>query len=296
MQDQMLSTTIGQFLHSNATVPESATVNNPDEARDVAKKFEALLINTMLKNMRDATPEGGLLNNEHANMYMEMFDKHIAQEISDRGTFGLQESLYRQLTAQSGQSSVAAGLTLNNAALPAVNRTRVPSVSGLLNQDMSPGGFVDRMRSAATQTAQKLGTSVEAIIAVAALETGWGKKVATTADGRSTFNLFGIKSDSRWQGDSSEVQTREFRQGQFQTERAAFRVYGNELESIRDFGQFLIDNPRYRKALEVAGDGEQFIRELQEAGYATDPDYAEKVISIMKSVTELVNRDNSQSI
>ncbi|MEM7259516.1 MAG: flagellar assembly peptidoglycan hydrolase FlgJ [Pseudomonadota bacterium] len=288
----MLNTAIGQFLHSQSGMPQSVTVKNNEDARDVARQFEALLIHTMLKNMRAATPDGGLLSSEHGKMYMEMFDKQIAEQISHRGSFGLQESLYRQLTGQSNQATVARGTALNSTTLPAVQHLGSINSADLFARDSSPAGFVTRLQSAAAETAEKLGTTVEAVLAVAALETGWGKRVATMDNGRSTNNLFGIKSDSRWQGPSSEIQTHEYRDGQFRLEQAPFRVYLNETESVRDFGQFLSENPRYQQALSVADNPRAFITALQKAGYATDPDYAEKVISTMNSISHLLGEDN----
>ena len=283
------NTTYKLLAESSVGVSSTSAVTSDEEARSVARKFEALLIQTMLKNMRSATPSGGLLDSEQADMYMEMFDQKISEEISRTGAFGIQDALYRQLTGQVASTASGAAISAVGAnSQPAISRFRTLGLAGMVARDDSPAGFVNRLRSAASDTARTLGTSVETVIAIAALESGWGKKVANAADGSSTHNLFGIKADPRWQGQTSEVDTHEYRDGRMTSEVSEFRVYRSEQASIHDFGKFLLENPRYKSALEAASEPEQFIRELQRAGYATDPDYAEKVISTMKSVKDLI--------
>ena len=101
------------------------------------------------------------------------------------------------------------------------------------------------------------------------------------ADGRNSFNLFGIKADSRWEGERATVSTLEYEAGVAQRQRAAFRAYGSLEESVSDYVDFLQAHPRYQQAIESAGDPVAFLRGLKNAGYATDPDYVEKIRSIM---------------
>ncbi len=98
-------------------------------------------------------------------------------------------------------------------------------------------------------------------------------------DGRSSHNLFGIKADSRWSGPQVGARTLEFRDGTLQREQASFRAYASPAESVADYAEFIAANPRYRDAL-AAGDAARYLQELQRAGYATDPDYANKIMSI----------------
>ncbi|RKF19630.1 flagellar assembly peptidoglycan hydrolase FlgJ [Alginatibacterium sediminis] len=146
----------------------------------------------------------------------------------------------------------------------------------------SPKEFVEMLYPVAEKLAKQSGVSPLAIIAQAALETGWGKKVIANKDGSSSHNLFGIKADSRWKGDSSVVNTLEYRQGVAAQEKAAFRSYESLEESVSDYLKF-IQGPRYTRAREVSADGAKYAIELQRAGYATDPNYANKIISIMNS-------------
>ncbi len=144
--------------------------------------------------------------------------------------------------------------------------------------------FVSQLRPAAEQAAEQLGVDPKAVLAIAALETGWGKHVMPASDGRSSHNLFGIKADRRWRREHTVATTKEFRHGAMRREKQPFRVYNNPAESVLDFAAFIRENPRYRNALRHKDDPERFIDELHKAGYATDPDYAKKVKRVMRAV------------
>ena len=133
----------------------------------------------------------------------------------------------------------------------------------------------------ASEAANNLGVDPRVLVAQAALETGWGERMARTPDGRPSHNLFGIKAHG-WGGAVTTVPTLEFRDGALQREVAQFRAYGSPAEAFDDYLRFLTDNPRYRQAL-AAGDATGFARGLQAAGYATDPDYADKILGVMAS-------------
>lgn len=241
-------------------------------ARDTAKKFEALLLNTMLKSMRAATPGSELFDTQQTDLYRDMMDQKISEDISTRGTLGLADAIYRQLTGNTTTPPAAGNFN-------AISRPQTPA-----QVQHSSNSFINRIRSAASRAADSLGTSTEAVLAIAALETGWGKSVASNADGSSSHNLFGIKADSNWEGAQAVVRTTEHEYGAMRSTRAAFRSYPDEHRSVADFADFVQQNPRYRKALSVAADDKAFIHELHKAGYATDPDYATKVISLMEQI------------
>lgn len=146
----------------------------------------------------------------------------------------------------------------------------------------SPQEFVDYAYKFSQPAAQRLGVDAEVIIAIAALETGWGTH--TPADGESiSNNYFGIKADSRWQGPAVDSETLEFADGVFDKLKQSFRAYQDLSDSFNDFAEFLLGNERYEKALGYAHDAKQFLHEIQRAGYATDPKYADKVLSVLKS-------------
>jgi flagellar protein FlgJ len=163
----------------------------------------------------------------------------------------------------------------------------VPKAKGIaVSQFTSPEHFISVLYPHAEKAAKSLGTSAEVLIAQSALETGWGQKVVRRNDGTMSHNLFNIKADKRWQGDKTSVNTLEFEKGIAVQQKADFRMYDNLEQSFNDFVSFISQGDRYQDARKVANEPTQFIKALQKAGYATDPQYANKVINVMKSVKE----------
>ncbi|KNX76803.1 flagellar rod assembly protein FlgJ [Pseudomonas sp. 250J] len=144
--------------------------------------------------------------------------------------------------------------------------------------------FVATMLPMAEQAAKRIGIDPRYLVAQAALETGWGKSVMRNPDGSSSHNLFGIKATGSWQGGEARAITSEFRNGQFVKETAAFRSYDSYQDSFHDLVSLLQNNSRYQDAVRAADKPEQFVRELQKAGYATDPNYASKISQIAKQM------------
>lgn len=147
---------------------------------------------------------------------------------------------------------------------------------------VSPEEFIETLRPHAELAAQEIGVDPDLLIAQAALETGWGKKVMRNPDGSSSYNLFGIKADRSWQGDSVKVASLEYRNGVARREISPFRSYSSFSESFQDYVNFIKEHPRYDKAIEQADNRRSYIHALQKAGYATDPNYANKVINILE--------------
>lgn len=144
----------------------------------------------------------------------------------------------------------------------------------------SPEQFVESLLPLAQSVASELGVDPKVLLAQAALETGWGRYLVRDQQGASSHNLFNIKADSRWEGARAQVGTVEFRDGVAQREQAAFRVYDSYEASFRDYADFLRNSPRYQGALEQAADPYRYLSGLQAAGYATDPEYANKISRI----------------
>jgi peptidoglycan hydrolase FlgJ len=149
--------------------------------------------------------------------------------------------------------------------------------------------FVNTMLPMAKEAAERIGVDPRYLVAQAALETGWGKSVMRAQDGSSSHNLFGIKAGSSWKGDSARAITSEFRNGEMVKETAQFRSYDSYKESFHDLVTLLQTNNRYQDVVKSADNPEQFVRELQKAGYATDPDYASKISQIAKQMTSYQN-------
>ena len=148
----------------------------------------------------------------------------------------------------------------------------------------SPDAFVATMLPMAQQAADRIGVDPLYLVAQAALETGWGKSVMRQQDGSSSHNLFGIKATGSWQGAQARAITSEFKGGQMVKETADFRSYDSYQDSFHDLVTLLQSNNRYKEVLSAADKPEQFVRELQKAGYATDPEYASKISQIAKQM------------
>lgn len=147
----------------------------------------------------------------------------------------------------------------------------------------SPVDFIRSLLPGARKAASALGLDPLALIAQAALETGWGKRMIKTATGENSFNLFGIKASRNWQGETAVVDTLEYRQGVAKKEQAKFRSYPSAEQSLQDYSRFIAEGVRYQQAVAAAAEPAAYFSELQAAGYATDPNYAQKIMSVFRS-------------
>lgn len=285
---------------------------------EVARQFESVFLSEMLKSMRKAGEvfaEGNYLNTDQSQMYQDMFDSQLSLSMTGGQGTGLAEALVRQLgkdipgvDQQSrlpvhGKSSLAdyeRTLPKLSPQLPRrleevadVAQARpgqaMPESLELPDQFDSPEHFVRRLLPVAETIADETGISPRLMVAQAALETGWGRHMIEGDGNEASYNLFGIKADSRWQGEAVTITTTEFREGVPMKERANFRAYPDYEASFRDYVAFLEANPRYRDVLASADQPAEFARKLQEAGYATDPQYGDKIRQIM-------NRDSLMTL
>ena len=280
----------------------AAKNNAPGAARAVAKQFEALFVQMMLKSMREATGTNPLFDSQQTSIYRDMYDKQLALNISEKGKgIGLADMLMKQLQSlpEFRDPKKAAHVSEHDFTVPkrGVSGTAVSvaTKSGTSNSTKattsvsdigsSPETFVRKLWPLAKRAAQKIGASAEALIAQAALETGWGKSVIRHSDGSSSHNLFNIKADERWHGQTAAKPTVEYHQGVASKQVAQFRSYKSYSDSFNDYVQFLESNPRYEQALAVASNPQRFVQSLQHAGYATDPEYANKLNEIMSRST-----------
>lgn len=144
-----------------------------------------------------------------------------------------------------------------------------------------PDEFISSLYPYAKEVESKTGIDARLMLAQSALETGWGKHPILKTDGSPSFNLFGIKANRAWQGEAATITTTEFRGGIAMKEQANFRAYTSYADSFEDYAQFLSNNERYHDALALSDQPKAFAKELQEAGYATDPKYADKISRIV---------------
>lgn len=275
----------------------------PETARKVARQFEALFVQTMLKSMRAATPGDTLFGGRAEQQYRDLLDRQLSVQLAQGRGLGLAPLIEQQLLANMGLEqkpqepvTIKADLARYRAApvpsqpprqaepvAPASAARKATTVGDKGPVFDSPEEFVRAIWSVAERTARRLGVATKALVAQAVLETGWGRHVIRCGDGASSNNLFNIKAHNGWQGPAVKVSTVEYRDGIARRELASFRAYESLEDSFEDYARFIESNPRYRKALEAAADAEAYVRELQRAGYATDPKYAEKITRIMHS-------------
>ncbi|HEY6897115.1 MAG TPA: flagellar assembly peptidoglycan hydrolase FlgJ [Rhodocyclaceae bacterium] len=292
-----------------AALKRQARDNDPQALKAAARQFEALFLQMVLKSMRDATPKDGMFDSDQTRMYESLLDQQLAQVMSSKGGgTGLAAMIEKQL-GRSAQDPVEFpdGLPLNSAAkalplernpgglnlkrdpgpqsfplqsVPVVPAATVPGPEAQADLPAGAREFVARVWPNAVEASRATGIPAHFLVAHAALETGWGKSEPRLADGRPSFNLFGIKAGRGWNGGSVEATTTEFVDGAPQRQTERFRAYGSYAESFRDYANLLASNPRYASVV-GARDGASFARGLQQAGYATDPGYARKLERII---------------
>ncbi|MCW8934608.1 MAG: flagellar assembly peptidoglycan hydrolase FlgJ [Gammaproteobacteria bacterium] len=295
-------------FQSLAHLKKGAREQSPEAIKEVAKQFESLFVKMMLKSMRDTIPENELFGSKAEKMYQDMHDKQLSTDIANGRGIGLASVIERQLGGvpdsdinekpvedyinnprpvmpYSKSNVTLSRLRSDFFAVTADTQTQQKTqvdteVSNLWH---SKQAFIEDVWPHALRASEKLGVDAEVLMAQSALETGWGEHLPVKADGSNSFNLFGIKADQRWSGDKVEITTREFRHGVMQHEQAAFRTYDSVSQAFDDYTNFIMENPRYQKALEHGYDPSSYASELQRAGYATDPDYASKINRIRAS-------------
>jgi len=279
----------------------AAAKDTPEARRETAQQFEAMFLQMMLKTMRQASEGDELLGGSQVEMSRDMYDKQLSIELSKNGAIGIGDLMLKQMsdlpdasvteTEKSFPQTVSN--SLQNPARPSDFTARLMGGEDSTTKTpysldwKTPEDFIRQLKPAAENAAQKLGAKTEAVLAIAALETGWGQHIIPTPDGTSSNNLFGVKADQDWNQNQVIATTLEFEDGIMHKRREPFRQYSSAQESMQDFADFLTQNPRYEKALSEADNPQRFIKELHKAGYATDPEYAQKVLSVMDKVNAM---------
>ncbi len=246
----------------------------PEALTAVAEQFEALFLNMMLDSMRAATIDGGLDDSGESELYQQLFDRQIASGIADGRGIGIARMIVEQLSRTLPASEEASPAPRGAAEAAPVARNDAPA---------SPAQFIEGVLPHARRAARELGVHPLALVAQAALETGWGTRLPARADGSSSMNLFGIKASGGWEGERATASTFEFENGIPSRRREAFRAYDSIEQSFADYVRLLGRSPRYAQALEAGQDPARFAEALQAAGYATDPAYASKLRAILAS-------------
>lgn len=301
-------------FNSLARLKNEAKGKTPESIKQVAKQFESIFVGMMMKSMRQAKLAEGILDSKQSDFYRDMYDQQLSVHLAGEGGIGLADLIARQLGSE-GAVNVLKSQTIadyqrktifRNSALKNIESLPIKpneEIKSSLDAAIAKSGeqshkiqldnnsvqihsgnkFVNQLLPFAKKAAKELGVDEKVLISQAALETGWGKSIIKNADGTSSYNLFNIKADKSWQGQQVKVGTLEYKEGLASKEIAGFRSYTSYQKSFDDYVKFIKTNPRYATAIEKVQDPEQYMVELQKAGYATDPNYANKVMNIYQS-------------
>ncbi|HEY0891661.1 MAG TPA: flagellar assembly peptidoglycan hydrolase FlgJ [Cellvibrio sp.] len=331
---------------------------DPQALKEVAKKFEAMFVQQMLKTMREANAafgDGNYFDSQATHFHRDMLDQQMVLNLTSGSGIGLADHFYKQMLQNygAGMKPESAG---GASALHSLQQTdglldqaveykksskpnvEVPNADALDNwindfirmsdnsqlqtlfsetdaeEKIQPpihygvlpmlpnkaqlahsrGGqkasvsstqenFVMMLKPHAEKAAAELNINPDVLIAQVALETGWGKHVIHDKQGENSFNLFNIKAGGQWQGDKVNVSTLEYRDGIAANEKADFRKYTNYADSFSDYVQLMKNSSRYEQVLQKGSDSAAYAEALQSAGYATDPEYAQKIKRLLNS-------------
>ena len=300
------ATTANTYTDLNGLAALKKDSKSPQAIHAIAQQVDALFLQMMLKSMRDASAGQGEADSNEMGMYQDMFDKQVALTLSQHQGLGIGTALTRQLSnaaaAAAPAGAPAAGTPATGAAqgaaasgaaagapaaggaalpAPAASSSASPSTSML----QSATQFVSEVLPTIQRAANALGVSPLGMLAQAALETGWGQRMPRTADGTPSLNMFGIKADDGWAGARAVASTVEFSGGVATQRQTAFRAYGSIQESVSDFANLLKGSHRYRNAIAAGGNAQAYVNSIGQSGYATDPEYANKLNDILNGST-----------
>lgn len=286
-----------------------AQTNQGEALKQVSHQFEAVFLQFMLKSMREANESfnSGLFDSNNMDFYQGMYDQQLTLNLSQQG-IGIAPAIERQLTPnvphQANKLHSLQPLALQHADIPdhkdeAKNTPNMietmktwlktlPQKVENVKQEFSEAfqsrlEFLQALLPAAKETAERMGVDPKILLAQAALETNWGKNIIRHNDGKLSHNLFGIKAGENWQNEKANVSTLEYRDGIAKREMATFRSYPSFSESFSDYEKLLRGLPRYQEVLQNTHTPDAYANALQRAGYATDPNYAQKILNVMKS-------------
>ena len=295
-----------------AKLPGSVS-DDAEGLKEAAKHFESLFINMWLKSAREANAaiaKDSIFSSNEMQMQQQMFDSQMAMHLAKEGGIGLAPTIIRQLeggTTTAVEDSASTGIANP---IPRVETSSISSPISPLGIAPVPvstdslvetearlsgarGSKFEDAKSFIQTLAPKIKGIVDAaglpaltVMAQAALETGWGKSVIEDGQGDSSHNLFGMK-DTNWSGPSVSIHSKEFLLGSWQDKVSGFRSYPDWDAGIADYVQSITNSDRYGAAAEESMGAKDYAEFLQQAGYATDPNYAQKLKAVMHRLVGL---------
>ncbi len=271
---------------------QSARNNSPDALKSAAKQFEALFMNMMLKSMRQAGGQDSPFDNEQSRMYTSMLDQQFSQNMANRG-MGLADALVRQLSNNAANQILQPETSTQNTSSGLGNiesyldHQKVGAQLAKIEKPTTSGHahvqeFQDKLAAHAEQASLETGIPAKFMLGQAALESGWGKREIKAIDGSTSHNVFGLKAGTGWTGRTIEAVTTEYSNGVAYRKVEKFKAYDSYSDAFKDYAKLLTKNPRYQDVIANAKDASSFAYGLQKAGYATDPQYANKLSRIIK--------------
>ncbi|WP_066454290.1 flagellar assembly peptidoglycan hydrolase FlgJ [Castellaniella caeni] len=293
--------TLKQGVRAGAAAPA-------EQQRKVAQQFEAMFIQMLLKQARQVSNQTpSLFDSQGTRMAQSLSDEQASLALANPG-LGLADALMAQM--RGGAPDKQALDPLANA--PEAARSRLPGLQSRIGEGRQQvadsitalidalaqrqtgqrvrsaiqgapehiRAFVDQMAAAADVAARRSGVPAKLILSQAALESGWGQREILRPDGSSSHNLFGIKAGPGWRGEVVQATTTEYVDGQPRRMTQPFRAYASYADSLSDYARLISQSERYSDVM-AARTAEEAAHKVQAAGYATDPSYAQKLISIM---------------
>jgi len=270
--------------------------NTPESIQQAAKQFESLFMRELIKSMREATMKSGLMDSPGGDLGADLLDQQFAVQMSGQPG-GLSELIAKQLSRQMGNPEEPVSPKVSTppkvSASPPAAKAKIAAVAtaAYSSHGVAPASassnFVKRHGDAADRVAKATGLPAGFMLGQAGHETGWGKHEIKQKDGTPSFNLFGIKAGPKWTGKVAEVTTTEYVDGVAKKTVAKFRAYDSYDASFRDYARLITETPRYAQAKQQTSSPLAFASGLQRAGYATDPEYANKLSRAINTTLRL---------
>jgi peptidoglycan hydrolase FlgJ len=296
-----IRTGLATDIHSLGNLKLQAGQNNPAAIKETAKQFESLFMRELIKSMREATMKSGMLDSPGGDLATDMLDQQMSVQLSGQPG-GLSDVIALQLSRQMGVSAPAApsktatpanlsaytSLQPTSAARPTTAAAPTPpSTTTTRRPTETQANFVHKHSEVANRVSQSSGIPASFMIGQAGHETGWGRSEIKMKGGAPSFNLFGIKATPGWKGKVAEVTTTEYVNGVPKKQIARFRAYDSYEDSFKDYARLITQSPRYAQVKEQTGSVHAFASGLQKAGYATDPNYADKLSRAIHTTMQL---------
>ena len=293
-QTSSASTALAADANSLSKLKMQAGQDSPAAIKETAKQFESLFMRELLKSMREATMKSGMLDNPGSNLGNDLLDQQYAVQMSGQPG-GLSDVIAAQLSRQMGVAMPDGSLNAGKLTAPPMSTLqKSASLAAYSANAAKPtsvqSGFVARHTEAAIRIEKETGIPASFMVGQAGHETGWGKHEIKLRNGQSANNLFGIKAGAGWKGKVAEVTTTEYVNGVPEKRVAKFRAYASTDDAFRDYARLITQSPRYAKASQHGGSAYAFANSLQKAGYATDPNYANKVSRAIETTQRLQAR------